>query len=44
MKWRTHKGKGYQKDLQQWSRLMQNGQKFESVLWLMEVTVHVYTE
>ena len=27
--------------LQQWSRLMQNGQKFESVLWRMEVTVNV---
>ena len=36
MKWRTHEGQGSQQDLQQWSRLMQNGQKFESVLWRME--------
>ena len=26
---------------QQWSRQMQNGQKFEFVLWRMEVTVNV---
>ena len=41
MKWRTHEGQGSQQNLQQWSRLMQNGQKFESVLWRMEFTVYV---
>ena len=35
MKWRTYEGQGLQQNLQQWSRLMQNGQKFESVLWRM---------
>ena len=40
MKWSTHEGQGSYQDLQQWPRLMQNEQKFESVLWQMEVTVH----
>ena len=35
MKWRTHVGQGPSQNLQQWSRLMQNGQKFGSVLWRM---------
>ena len=37
MKWRTHEG---QESLQQWSRLMQNGEQFESALWRMEVSVN----
>ena len=41
MKWRTHKGQESKQNLQQWSGLMQNGQKFESVLWRMKVTVNV---
>ena len=30
MKWRTHEGQGAEQNLQQRSRLMQNGQKFLS--------------
>ena len=40
MKWRTHEGQGSQQNLQQWSRLTQNGQKVESVLWRVEFTVN----
>ena len=40
MKWMTHEGQVSQQNLQQWSRLMQNEQKFESVLWRMEVNVN----
>ena len=44
MKWRTHERRGSEQNLQQWSRLTQNGHKFESVLWRMEVTVNVMRE
>ena len=44
MMWRSHEGpregQGPQQSSQQWSRPMQNGQKFESVLWRMEVNVN----
>ena len=33
VKWRNYEGQRSAQDLQQWSRLTQNGQKFESVLW-----------
>ena len=32
MKWKTHEGQGSLQDLQQLSRLMRNGQKFESTV------------
>ena len=38
---RLTKDKDLYKILQQWPRLIENGQKFEFVLWRMEVTVNV---